>query len=207
MLPFADMSPAGDQEYFSDGISEEILTVLSKIRDLRVAARSSAFVYKSRELDLRQVGEELGVPYLLAGSVRKDGDQLRISAELVSASDGFRLWSGTYDRRLVNIFAIQTEIAEAITAALSIPLGLSREALVSPTLDMEAHALYLSGRAAAGTRGRGGCAAPPSLRRQRLHVGPGLGGAGRGSGHQPALYGGRERVDGLRRVGGQVRSG
>jgi serine/threonine-protein kinase len=155
VLPFADMSPEGDQEYFSDGISEEILTVLSKIRDLRVAARSSAFIYKGRGLDLRQVGEELGVPYLLDGSVRKDGDQVRISAELVSASNGFRLWSQTYDRRLENIFAIQTEIAEAITEALRVPLGLSQEALVSPTLDMDAYDLYLSGRAAMRRRGPG----------------------------------------------------
>jgi TolB-like protein len=95
VLPFTDMSPERDQEYFSDGISLEILTVLSRIRGLRIAARSSAFIYKGRELDLRQVGEELGVPYLLGGSVRKDGDQLRISAELVSASNGFRVWSQT----------------------------------------------------------------------------------------------------------------
>ncbi len=155
VLPFADMSPDGDQEYFSDGISEEILTVLSKIRDLRVAARSSAFIYKGRGLDLRQVGEELGVPYLLAGSVRKDGDQVRISAELVSASSGFRLWAETYDRRLDNIFAIQTEIAEAITEALRVPLGLSQEALVSPTIDMDAYDLYLNGRAAMRRRGPG----------------------------------------------------
>ena len=155
VLPFADMSPAGDQEYFSDGISEEILTVLSKIRDLRVAARSSAFAYKGRALDPRQVGEELGVPYLLGGSVRKDADQLRISAELVSVSDGSRLWAETYDRRLENVFAIQTEIAEAITEALRIPLGLSGDALVSPTLDMEAHDLYLSARAEMRRRGTG----------------------------------------------------
>ena len=153
VLPFADMSPERDQEYFSDGISEEILTVLSKIRGLRVAARSSAFMYKGRALDLRQVGEELGVPYLLGGSVRKDGDQLRISAELVSASDGFRLWSQTYNRRLENVFVIQTEIAEAIADSLRVPLGLSQEELVFPTLDMDAYDLYLSGRAAMRRRG------------------------------------------------------
>ena len=155
VLPFADMSPEGDQEYFSDGISGEIITVLSKIRGLRVAARSSAFTYKGRDLDLRQVGEELGVPYLLDGSVRKDGDQLRISAELVSTGNGFVLWSQTYERQLENIFAIQTEIAEAIADSLRIPLGLSQEELVFPTLDMDAHDLYLSGRAALRRRGPG----------------------------------------------------
>ncbi len=155
VLPFEDMSPEKDQEYFSDGISEEILSVLSKIRDLRVAGRSSAFGYKNRDLNPRQIGEELDVPYLLGGSVRKDGDQVRISAELVSASDGFRLWSDTYERRLENIFAIQTEIAEAIADALRIPLGLNQDALVIPTLDMDAYDLYLTGRAAMRRRGPG----------------------------------------------------
>ncbi|UCD25075.1 MAG: hypothetical protein JSW51_03895, partial [Gemmatimonadota bacterium] len=155
VLSFDDMSPEGDQEYFSDGISGEILAVLSKIRGLRVAARSSAFTYKGRDSDLRRVGEELGVPYLLDGSVRKDRDQLRISAELVSASDGFVMWSQTYERRLENVFAIQTEIAEAIADSLRVPLGLSQEELVYPTLDMNAHDLYLSGRAAMRRRGPG----------------------------------------------------
>jgi TolB-like protein len=155
VLPFADMSPEGDQKYFSDGISEEILTVLSKIRDLRVAARSSAFAYGGRDLDLRDVGEELGVPYLLAGSVRKDGDQIRVTAELVNVADGFRMWTETYDRQLQGIFAIQTEIAESIAQSLRVPLGLSSGALVTATADMDAHDLYLSGRAALRRRGPG----------------------------------------------------
>jgi len=153
VLPFADMSPEGDQEYFSDGISEEILTVLSRISGLRVAARGSAFTYKGRSLDLSRIGDELGVPYLLSGSVRKDGDQLRISAELVSTSDNFRLWSETYDRRLESVFAVQTEIAEAIAEALRVPLGLSSDELVRATLDLDAHDLYLSGRAEMRRRG------------------------------------------------------
>ncbi len=131
VLSFSDMSPEQDQEYFSDGVSEEILQALSKVRDLRVAARSSAFTYKGRDMDPRQIGQELGVLYLLDGSVRKDGDQIRISAELVNASDGFSLWSETYDRRLQNVFEIQREIAEAIAEELRVPLGLSREALVA----------------------------------------------------------------------------
>lgn len=155
VLPFADMSPDQDQQYFSDGISEEILTVLSRIRNLRVAARSSAFVYRTLDLDLRQVGQELGVPYLLAGSVRKAGDELRITAELVDAADNSRLWSETYDRRLENVFVIQSEIAESITEALRVPMGLNNDALVSPTLDMAAYDLYLSGRAAMRRRGPG----------------------------------------------------
>jgi adenylate cyclase len=153
VLPFTDMSPEGDQEYFSDGISEEILAVLSRISGLRVAARSSAFTYKGQGLDLSQIGKELGVPYLLSGSVRKDGDQVRISAELVSTADNFRVWSESYDRRLENIFAIQTEIAEAIAEELRVPLGLPQEELVLATRDMGAHDLYLSGRAAMRRRG------------------------------------------------------
>lgn len=155
VLPFDDMSPEGDQEYFSDGISGEILAVLSKIRGLRVAARSSAFTYKGRHSDLRQVGKELGVPYLLDGSVRKEGNQLRISAELVSASDGFVVWSQTYERRLENVFAIQSEIAGAIADSLRVPLGLSQEELVLPAHDMAAYDLYLNARAAMRGRGAG----------------------------------------------------
>jgi TolB-like protein len=158
VLAFADMSPERDQQYFSDGISEEILTALSHVRGLRIAARSSSFTYSARDADLRTAGMEMGVPYLLAGTVRKDGDQLRITAELVSASDGFRVWSDTYDRRLENVFAVQSEIAEAIADALRVPLGLSRDELVSPTLDMDAYDLYLTARAALSTRGQGGTA-------------------------------------------------
>jgi len=155
VLPFSDMSPEHDQDYFSDGISEEVLQVLSKVRDLRVAARSSAFTYKGQNTNPRQIGAELGVGYLLSGSVRKDGDRVRVSAELVNAADGFSLWAETYDRLLENIFGIQTEIAEAIVEELRVPLGLSRESLVTPTLDMEAYDLYLSGRAAMRRRGPG----------------------------------------------------
>ena len=155
VLPFADVSQEGDQEYFSDGISMEIQTMLSKIRDLRVAGRSSAFAYRGRDLDMRQIGQELGVDFLLDGSVRKDGDQLRISAELVSVTSAMSVWTDTFNRTLENVFAIQIEIAESIAASLRVPLGLSQQALVSPTLDMEAHDLYLSGRAALRRRGSG----------------------------------------------------
>lgn len=155
VLPFADMSPEGDQAYFSDGISEEILTVLSRIKDLKVAARSSAFSYRGEGVDLRRVGSELGVPYLLAGSVRKSGDRLRITVELVAAADGLRVWAETYDRRLADVFAIQTEIAEAVATALRIPLGLAANELAAPTVHVRAHELYLTARAALRARGRG----------------------------------------------------
>ncbi|MFV1986807.1 MAG: hypothetical protein ACC682_05980 [Gemmatimonadota bacterium] len=155
VLPFLDLSPEGDQEYFSDGISDEILTVLSRIRGLRVASRASAFTYKGTDLDMQRVGAELHVPHLLAGTVRKDGNQLRITVELVNVSDGTRLWSTSYDRLLEGVFAIQSEIAEAVAEALRVPLGLAPEDLVAGTFDTEAHDLYLSGRAALRRRGPG----------------------------------------------------
>ena len=154
VLPFLDLSPAGDQEYFSDGITEEILNVLSKIDGLRVTARTSAFAYKGTNRDLREVGRELDVDYLIEGSVRKAGDQLRITAQLIDAADNSHLWSDTYDRRLENVFEIQSEIAEAISDELRIPLGLETgETLVAPTGDLEAYDLYLAARGRMRERG------------------------------------------------------
>ncbi len=155
VLPFADVSAAGDQRYFSDGVSEESLNVLSRIRDLRVAARSSAFAYRSTDMDVRQAGTELGVPFVLAGSVRKFDDQVRISVELVSVEDGFRLWAETYQRTLDDIFAIQTEIARVVARELRVPLGLEPEELADATLDTIAYDRYLAGRAALRRRGSG----------------------------------------------------
>jgi len=154
VLPFVDMSQAGDQEYFSDGITEEILNVLSKIEDLQVTARTSAFAYKGTNQDLREVGRELNVDYLLEGSVRKAGDDLRITAQLIDAEANTHLWSDTYDRRLENVFEIQSEIARAIAEELRLPLGLDEgEALVTPTGDLDAYDLYLAGRAQMRSRG------------------------------------------------------
>lgn len=155
VLPFADMSPEGDQEYFSDGITEEILNVLAKIRKLRVAARTSTFALKDQDLTAAQWGDTLKVGYFVEGSVRKYGDQVRITAQLIDTSDGSHLWSENYDRALVNIFQIQTEIAEAIAEALTVPLGLEDPAqLVNPTTDVDAYDLYLAGRARMRERGK-----------------------------------------------------
>jgi len=154
VLPFADMSPESDQEYFSDGITEEILNTLAKIRELKVAARTSAFAFKGRQIDMRDVGDSLGVEYLIEGSVRKAGNQLRITAQLINAADGTHLWSEQYDRMMDDVFAIQTEIAQAIAEELRIPLGLDDpSALVTPTADLEAYDLYLAGLAQMRTRG------------------------------------------------------
>ena len=154
VLPFDDLSPEGDQAYFSDGMTEEILNVLAKIRELRVAARTSTFALKDVDLTATQVGDTLDVGYFVEGSVRKAGNQLRITAQLIDTSNGSHLWSETYDRDLEDVFAIQTEIAEAIADALRIPLGLDAGGdLVSPTSDLEAYDLYLAGRARMRERG------------------------------------------------------
>ena len=114
VLPFVNMSDDASNEYFSDGISEEILNALAKVKDLKVAGRTSSFAFKGRNEDLRTIGKALGVSHILEGSVRKAGVRVRITAQLVKAEDGFHLWSETYDRELTDIFAIQDEIAQAI---------------------------------------------------------------------------------------------
>jgi TolB-like protein len=156
VLPFVNMSDDESQEYFSDGMTEEILNVLAKLSGLRVTARTSAFAFKGESIDLRAVGDSLGVRYLIEGSVRKAGSQLRITAQLIDASDGSHVWSESYDRQLANVFEIQREIAEAVAGALTIPLGLEGdETLVAVTGDVEAYDLYLVGRARMRERGSG----------------------------------------------------
>jgi TolB-like protein len=156
VLPFVNMSADEEQEYFSDGMTEEILNTLAKIKELRVAARTSAFAYKGENKDLREIGNELGVRHLIEGSVRKDGDQLRITAQLIDVTDGSHLWTESYTRPAANVFDIQIEIAESIADALKVPLGLDNATdLVTPTADLEAYDLYLAGRSRLRERGQG----------------------------------------------------
>lgn len=122
VLPFADLSPAKDQEYFSDGLAEQLINDLAKVPGLRVIGRSSAFQFKGKNEDARDVGRKLGVANVLEGSVRRDGDHVRITTELIEADDGFQLWSQTYDREIKDIFAVQDEIALATTEALQVKL-------------------------------------------------------------------------------------
>jgi TolB-like protein len=114
VLPFVNMSSDPEQEFFSDGISEEILNSLARVKELKVAGRTSSFAFKGQNQDLRQIGEALGVGHILEGSVRKSGSTVRITAQLIQVKDGFHLWSDTYDRELTNVFAIQDEISNAI---------------------------------------------------------------------------------------------
>ncbi len=147
VLPFVNMSDDANNEYFSDGISEEILNSLARVKDLKVAGRTSSFAFKGRNEDLRTIGEALGVSHILEGSVRKAGSQVRITAQLVKADDGYHLWSETYDRELTDIFAIQDEIAAEILDQLKAQLlDNERQGLVSQRTDSEVYDLYLLAR-------------------------------------------------------------
>ena len=147
VLPFADMSPQKDQDYFCEGIAEEIINALSKIEALHVASRSSAFAFKGHQ-DVRKVGEQLGAGTVLEGSVRKAGNRLRISAQLVKVADGYQLWSERYDRELEDVFAIQDEIAENIVKALRVVLSDREKRAIekAPTANVQAYEFYLRGR-------------------------------------------------------------
>ncbi len=148
VLPFANISADPENEYFSDGITEEIINALTQLPGLHVAARTSAFSFKGQNIDLRTVGEKLNVATVLEGSVRKAGNRVRITAQLIDAANGYHLWSERYDRELDDIFAIQDEIASTIADHLKVTLaGGSDQALVKPaTANLEAYELYLKGR-------------------------------------------------------------
>jgi TolB-like protein/DNA-binding winged helix-turn-helix (wHTH) protein/Tfp pilus assembly protein PilF len=146
VLPFVDMSEKNDQEYFADGMAEEILDLLVQVPGLKVIGRTSSFQFKGQSQDLRAIGEKLGVAYLLEGSVRKSGDHLRVTAQLINSKDGTHLWSETYNRDLSDVLKMQDEIASNVARALQIEVGFrayiaSRAALRNP----EAYTLYLQG--------------------------------------------------------------
>jgi TolB-like protein/Tfp pilus assembly protein PilF len=151
VLPFVNMSSDPEQEFFSDGISEEILNVLTRIPGLKVAARTSSFQFKGQNQDIADIARQLKVNHILEGSVRKAGNQLRITAQLIEAESGFHLWSDTFDRQLEDVFAIQDEIAGAIAGELRARLT-DEELTASTPVDMQAYDLYLKGRALVATR-------------------------------------------------------
>jgi len=148
VLPFADMSPQKDQEYFSDGLSEEILNALAQVDGLHVAGRTSSASFKGKAEDLRSIGQKLGVATVLEGSVRKAESRVRVTAQLIDVKDGFHLWSQTFDRELNDIFAVQDEIASEVVAALRVKLvpGKSPTAVERRTADPEAYNQYLLAR-------------------------------------------------------------
>ena len=157
VLPFVNMSNDPEQEYFSDGIAEEILNSLAHLNDIKVAGRSSSFQFKGKTIDFNEVGRKLNVRNVLEGSVRKQGNKLRVTAQLINVEDGFHLWSERYDRDMDDIFAIQDEIAIAITEKLKITLlDKERKTMIkTPTDSNEAYDLYLKGRFYWNRRGPG----------------------------------------------------
>jgi TolB-like protein/DNA-binding SARP family transcriptional activator len=157
VLPFANMSRDGADEYFSDGMTEEIITALAKVEGLRVAARTSAFAFKGKRESISEIGRQLRVGFVLEGSVRRAGDRLRVTAQLINVKDGYHLWSEAYDRDLRDVFAVQEEIAQAIVGALRVKLSDEVTAMVvPPTTDLMAYDLYLKGRHAVNQRSSGG---------------------------------------------------
>lgn len=147
VLPFVDMSPDKDQEYFADGVAEEILNVLARLPHLRVAARTSAFAFKGRNEDVRSIGAQLLVASVLEGSVRKSGNRIRVTTQLIDVTNGYHLWSERYDRELGDIFVIQDEIAESVVKALDVAVGGHAPRVESVTSDVGAYDYYLRGRA------------------------------------------------------------
>ena len=148
VLAFNNMSGDPEQEYFSDGISEDIITDLSKLSELQVIARNSSFTYKGKHVDVKRVGRELGVRYVLEGSVRKAGNRVRVTGQLIDAASGVHIWADRFDRDLTDIFAAQDELTQEIIAALKIKLSESEKALLvaGGTKDADAHDLFLKAR-------------------------------------------------------------
>jgi adenylate cyclase len=147
VLPFANLSGDPQQDYFSDGIADDILTELSRFSELLVIARNSSFQYKGKAVDIRQVGRELGAMYVLEGSVKRSGDRVRITAQLIDAAAGTHRWAERYDRELDDVFAVQDEVARAIVATLAahVKRAETQRALLRPPAAWEAYEYYLSG--------------------------------------------------------------
>ena len=147
VLPFANLSDDREQEFFSDGMTEELLNVLAKIPTLKVAARTSVFEFKGKGGDVREIGAKLGVSHIVEGSIRREGDQVRVTAQLIRVADGFHVWSETYDRELKGVFALQDEIAGRIGAQLQTSLGVAVAPTARAPIPPEAYDDYLKGRA------------------------------------------------------------
>lgn len=170
VLPFVDMSAEKDQGYMSDGIAEELLNVLAQVPELKVIARTSSFAFKGQDIDIATIANKLNVAHILEGSLRKSGDKLRITAQLVRASDSTHLWSRTYDRQLTDVFEIQDQIAASVVEELK--ARLIGEAPTSKTTDPKAYALFLQGRAIGRQNTRDGYEQSNALYQQVLALDP-----------------------------------
>ncbi|EED30404.1 TPR repeat-containing protein [gamma proteobacterium NOR5-3] len=174
VLPFADLSPDGNQEYFADGISEELLNVLAQVDGLKVAGRTSSFAFKGRNEDLREIGQVLNVAHILEGSVRSQGDKVRVTAQLIQVSDGFHLWSQTYDRDLSDIFAVQDDIAQQILVAMTDELMSDKAPSIAPSArtDISAFNLFLEARDLISSRDETGMQRALELLDQAIEIDP-----------------------------------
>jgi len=181
VLPFSNLSEDSANDYFSDGMSEELINLLTRVPGLQVAARTSSFSYKGRNVDIRQLADELGVETVLEGSVRWAGDRVRITAQLIDAESGYHLWSETYDEQLANIFEVQDRIARSIVDALQVTLGgeetpeQALAAVAAPTRDVQAYDLYLKGRDILRRRGEQNIRVAIELFQSALGRDPGFG--------------------------------
>jgi TolB-like protein/Tfp pilus assembly protein PilF len=193
VLPFVDMSRAKDQEYLSDGIAEELLNLLVKIPGLQVAARTSSFSFKGKDVKIADVARELNVANVLEGSVRKSGDQVRITAQLIRADNGFHLYSETFDRTLDDVFGIQDEISAAVVEALKIQLlGAAPKAV---QVDPAAYALYLQGRYFYGRRTQADWEKATTAYQDALQIDPGFAAAWAGLSSVYYAQGGQSYID------------
>jgi TolB-like protein/Flp pilus assembly protein TadD len=176
VLPFVNMSSDPEQEYFSDGLSEELLNRLAKNNQLHVAARTSAFQFKGQNLDITEIGRQLNVAHVLEGSVRKSGNRLRITAQLIQVDNGFHLWSETYEREMDDVFAIQDDISSAISRALEIELGMDTGASgnTQPTQNIEAYNHYLQARFLLAQRGEENMRKADELFAEAIALDPGF---------------------------------
>lgn len=176
ILPFTDLSEAKDQDYFCDGLAEEILNALASVRGLRVASRTSSFRYRGNDADVRDIGRALNVAAIMEGSVRKAGDRVRVTAQLIDAGNGYHLWSENFDRRLEDIFAIQEEIARNVASALRVSMKgaakLDRDCSCHAPRDMRAYEFYLRGRQIQSLKSSDNWPKAPQMFRRAIELDP-----------------------------------
>ena len=174
ILPFADLSEAKDQDYFCDGLAEEILNALAAIRGLHVASRTSSFRFRGGDADAREIGRALNVAAIMEGSVRKAGDRVRVTAQLIDAGNGYHLWSENFDRKLEDIFAIQEEIACCVASALRVTLNRARDLSIERNAprDMHAYELYLRGRQIQSVKSSDNWTKAPEMFRNAIALDP-----------------------------------
>ena len=182
-MPFDNLSGDPEQEYFSDGLTDEIIAVLSKVPKLFVIARNSTFTYKGKPVKVQQVSEELGVRYVLEGSVKKAGDRIRITAQLIDALSGHHLWAEQYDRNLDDIFAVQDEITKSIITAMQVKLTVGEQARSAArgTNNLEAYLKYLQANEYIQQGNIESYALAKTIGRASHFLGPGICGGLRGS--------------------------